>query len=86
MVIKNKAHILNAHESQVGDIIRKLNASHDGKRSLIVERPNATEEYTTEQLEDRGMVGIYQNGRCMCESCKHDEIVARMKRRSDMNE
>lgn len=70
MIENNYKYITNAHVTDYEKTICDLTVGHKGMRQLFKGLPQATKTYTTSQLEEMDVVGIYQNGLCECQFCK----------------
>lgn len=58
---KHEQFITNAHKRDEAPYCRSLCAGYGGKRRIIVLSPLQTEKYSVEQLEETGMVGLYDH-------------------------
>ena len=60
---KHDQFITNVVEYEEKDTCHKLYAGHGGNRRIIVLRPLQTEKYSSEQLEEMGMIGLYDHAK-----------------------
>jgi len=65
--------ITNVHRTEESKTIHSLTVGHEGKRQLSSGHPRSTDAYTEKQLDDMGMIGIWQNGKCDCAYCSKSQ-------------